>query len=146
MTCSPCEARRRTNCEPMKPAPPVTRTRMRRSVAGLPLTSSRGFPWTSRSADRARIETNEACAQPLAPVRQLGGALLAPEDRVRRPRRARAELCRRDAADARGETGLLEDRLREVGPGAVAARSDVIGAVGKRHHLLRRLGEVAHVG
>ena len=45
-------------------------------------------------------ETCQALAQTLAPVRQLGRALLRPEHRVRRPRRPRAELGRRDPPHA----------------------------------------------
>ena len=71
---------------------------------------------------RAASEPRQALAQPVAPVRQLGRALLRAQHRVRRPRRLRAELGRRDPADAAVEAGLLEDRLREVGPRAVAAR------------------------
>ena len=64
----------------------------------------------------------EALAQAVAPVRQLGRALLGAQHRVRRPRRLRAELGGRDPPHAAVEPGLLEDRLGEVGPRAVARR------------------------
>src|SRR6476469_10059238 len=87
----------------------------------------------------------ETLLQPLAPVRQLGGAALAAQNRVRRPRRARAELGRRDAPDARVEARLLEDRLRELRPRAVAARGDVVRAVREVQQGLRCRGETPDV-
>ena len=64
-------------------------------------------------------------AEALTPVRQLGSALLAAQDRDGGPRRLRPELGSRDPPDAAVEPGLVEDRLGEIGPGAVAARGDV---------------------
>ena len=86
-----------------------------------------------RTAEQLRsAEAAQALAQAVAPVRQLGRALLRAEHRVRRPRRPRAELGRRDPPDAAVEAGLLEDRLGELRPGAVAGRRDVVDAVGQR--------------
>ena len=91
-------------------------------------------------------ESAEALAQALAPVRQLRGALLAAQHRVRGARRARAELGSRDPADARREACLLEDRLGEVGPRAVAGRRHVVDAERQLEHAVRRVCEVADVG
>ena len=66
-------------------------------------------------------QTGKTGPQPIAPQRQLRGALLAAENRDRRPRRLRAELRRRDPPHPAAEPGLFEDRLCEVGPRAVAA-------------------------
>src|ERR671925_404910 len=101
----------------MKPAPPVTRSFIRRSLVGHPL---------------------EARAKALTPVRKarrLG--LLRPEDGIRGPRSRAAQLFRRDAANTAVDRGFLEDRLRELGPGAIAVGGDVVEAVGKLHDLLR---------
>ena len=84
--------------------------------------------------------------KPVAPVRQRRRALLAPQHRVGRARRRTRELGRRDPADAGVETGLLEDRLGEVGPGRVAVGGDVVDAVRQEQDLTRRGGEVADVG
>ena len=90
----------------MKPAPPVTRRRIGRKAS--------------------RRISREAGAKPVAPVRELRRAgSLAAQDGVRRPRRRTLELRGRDAPHARVEARLLEDRLREVGPRAVAVRGDV---------------------
>src|SRR3954470_12564269 len=101
----------------MKPAPPVTSTRI---------------------AERLLIQKpREALTQAVAPVRQLGGALLGAEHRVRRAMGPRAELLSRDAADAALDAGVFEDRLREVRPRAVAARGHVVDAerqLGHRRH------------
>src|SRR5262245_58878306 len=89
----------------MKPAPPVT---------------------SSRIARRLAAHLGEAGAKPLAPVRKgrCAGTLTA-EHRVRGPGSASFQLCGRDSADTAIDACLLEDRLREVGPRAVASGSDV---------------------
>src|SRR5438105_7195923 len=92
------------------------------------------------------VQTGQAGAQALAPVRELRGALLAPQHRVRGPGGAGAELRRGDPADARREPGLLEDRLREVGPRAVATSRDVVDAIRQADDLLGGLREMADVG
>jgi len=46
----------------------------------------------------------------------------APEHRVRGSRSGTLDLGGRDPTDATVEARLVEDRLREVGPGAVAVR------------------------
>ena len=108
---------------------------------------ARGLERITALARRASgvAQTGETGPQAVAPVRQLRGALLAAEDRDRRPRRLRAELRRRDPPHPAVEPGLLEDRLREVGPRAVAGRREMPdpergAAVDQR---ARRLGEVA---
>src|SRR5262245_43251178 len=106
-TVSPASASRRTKCDPMKPAPPVTSTRI---------------------GGRLAAELLDALAQPVAPVRQTRRTAFRAEDRVRRPRRLRAELLRRDPPHAAVEARLVEDRLREVGPRAVSVRRDVVDA------------------
>ena len=74
-------------------------------------------------------------AQPQAPVRQLRRPrMLRAEHRVRRPRRRPIELRGRDPPDAAVEPGLREDRLREVGPRAVAVGGDVVDAVRQVEH------------
>ena len=80
------------------------------------------------------------------PSRQCGSsgcAPLAAQDRVRGTRRWAAQLGGRDPADPAVEAGLLEDRLGELGPGALAARRDVVRAVRKLEDVLRRLREMA---
>ena len=86
------------------------------------------------------------------PSRQCGscGALgaLAAQDRVRGPRRRAAELRRRDPPDAAVDARLLEDRLGELGPGAVAVRCEMPDAARPIavDELARRGGEVPDVG
>src|SRR2546425_1101231 len=87
----------------------------------------------------------QAGAQGLPPVRQLRSALLRPQPRVRGARRGGRDLRGRDAANARLEACLLEDRLREVGPRAVSPRRHVVDAVREVDHLLRRLCEMPDV-
>src|SRR4029453_2944778 len=70
----------------------------------------------------------ETRAQAVAPVRELGSALLAAQNRHRWAPRPGAEPHRRDAADAACEPGLREDRLREVGPRAVARGGEITHA------------------
>src|SRR5215210_5390159 len=120
-TSSPPRTSRFTKCEPMNPAPPVTRIAIGRSLVP---------------------QAAQTVAEALAPVEQLGCALLSPEHRVGRSRREGAELGRRDSANPAGEPGLLEDRLGELRPRAVPAGRDVIGALRKIEHVARRLGEV----
>src|SRR5262245_18962105 len=107
----------------MKPAPPVT---------------------SSRNARRLAAHLGEACAKTLAPVRKDGRAgTLAAEHRVRGPGSASFQLHGRDSADTANGARLLEDRLREVGPRAVASGSDVPEAPGTLlvHQLTHRLRE-----
>src|SRR5207248_946895 len=56
------------------------------------------------------------------------------------------ELRGRDLADAAVETGLFEDRPRELGPRALALRREVPDAVRSVQQLTRRLGEMTDVG
>src|SRR4051794_14446692 len=106
----------------MKPAPPVTST---------------------RTNLRLLTDFREAIPQALAPVREPRGAgALAAQDGVRGPRRRAAELRRRDRPDAAREAGLLEDRLGELGPAAVALGSHVPHALGQLDELARRGREV----
>ena len=89
----------------MNPAPPVTRRRIRGRLAA---------------------HLREARPQALAPVRKLRGARsLAPEHGVRGPRRGARELRRGDTPDRAVDARLLEDRLGEVRPRAVAVGRDV---------------------
>src|SRR4029079_8650183 len=71
---------------------------------------------------------------------------LAAQDRVRRAWGGPAEFLGRDLADAAVDSGLLEDRSRELGPRALALRGHVPDTAGQVEQLARRLGEVAHVG
>src|SRR5512133_3772317 len=88
----------------MKPAAPVTRRFMRASLE----------------------KTLEALTQPVAPVWKTRRALaLAAEDGVRWPRRRSREVHARDPADTAVDAGVLEDRLREFGPGAVTVGGGV---------------------
>ena len=77
----------------------------------------------------SRSPASRQARRPSRQCGQLGRALLAAQHRVRRPRRAGAELGGRDPAHAAVEARLLEDRLGEVGPRAVALRGDVVDAV-----------------
>ena len=90
----------------MNPAPPVTSSLI--------------------AAGRLAARLGEARDQAVAPVGEDGRALpFAPKYRVRRPRRGSPELVGRDAAHPALDPRLLEDRLREIGPGAVSvARPD----------------------
>src|SRR5688572_11640531 len=89
----------------MNPAPPVTR---------------------SRIARRLVAQGGKAGAKAVAPVRQLGRArTLAPQDRVRGTRGGACELRGRDTPHPNLELGLLEDRLRELGPAARAGGREV---------------------
>src|SRR5262245_15643893 len=90
--------------------------------------------------------TGYAGSQAFAQVRELWGASLAAEDRVRRAGSRTAQLSRRDAANAAVEAGLLEDRFRELGPGAVACGRDVVRALRKLEHILRRGRRRLHLG
>src|SRR5204862_2283623 len=81
-------------------------------------------PQTPRRENRRPLpvaKARQALAKPLAPVREPRRLrLLAAQHRVRRPRRGASQLLRRDRHDAAFELRLLEDRLRELGPGALA--------------------------
>src|SRR5205823_11620692 len=88
-------------------------------------------------------DPHEALAQAVVPVwktRRL--RLLAPQDRVRGPGSRSPELGRRDPANPTREAGLLEDRLGEIGPGAVAVGRDVVEAVRQLDDAPRGLGEM----
>ena len=118
-----CAASRRAKCEPMKPAPPVTRMRI--------------------GAQRSRAQ---ALAQALAPVRQLGRAALAAQHRVRRPRRRApnsAVVMRRTRVSRPASSKIASAKSAQR---AVAGRGDVVDAVRQLEHCLRRLGEMADVG
>src|SRR5262245_22587682 len=105
-TSSPRAARSFTKWEPMNPAPPVTST----------LIAS---------------EPSQARAQALSPMRQARRLRLRrAQDGVRRPRRRPVELGRRDALDAALDPGLLEDRLGELRPRAIAFGGDVVQPMG----------------
>ncbi len=80
-------------------------------------------------------------------MRQARGAgALAPQHRVGRPGRRPAELGGRDPPHGAVEARLLEDRLGELGPGAVAFGGDVPDALRQLDQLPGRLGEMADVG
>src|SRR5262249_38723377 len=70
---------------------------------------------------------------------------LAAQHRVRGPRRRPPELRRADPAHAAVEARLLEDRLREVGPGAIAGGGEMPHALRLFDELANRDGEVADV-
>src|SRR5215211_2041581 len=109
----------------MKPAPPVTRTRI------------------ARSLDQAL----QAGPQPLSPMREVRSTLaFAPQDGVRRAKGRPAELLRRDLAHAGLEPSLLEDRRRELRPGALSLGGEVPGAIGEVEQLARGLGQMADEG
>src|SRR6187401_3802638 len=89
----------------MNPTPPVTSRRIRGRLA---------------------VNFGEAGAQPLAPVREYGSSRpLTAQHGVRGPRRRSLELGRRDTPYAALELRLLEDRLGELRPRAVAGGSYV---------------------
>src|SRR5436190_17126676 len=104
----------------MNPAPPVTRTRI---ATGYRLSRRH----LVRRAGTAVLgaDRGEALGEAVPPVGKLGSSLFAAQDRHRGPRRAGAELRRRDSPHVARKTSLLEDRLGEISPGAVAARRDV---------------------
>src|SRR5439155_10446357 len=69
----------------------------------------------------------------------------AAEDGVRRSRSGARELGARDPANAALDAGLIEDRLRELGPGAVARGGDVpdpAGPLDQHTHSLREMADV----
>ena len=94
---------------------------------------------TGRTLDDA----GEAGAQAFAPVRQRRRPPLRAQHRVRRPRRSGAELGGRDPPHAAIETGLLEDRLGELRPRALASGRDVVDAERQVDDRVDRLGQVA---
>src|SRR5678816_3006077 len=89
-------------------------------------------------------ESGEAFAEPVPPVRERRRTLFAPQHRVGRAGRRGTEVGRGDSIDPAVEAGLLEDRLGEVGPGAVAVRGDVVDAVRQVEERTRRPGEVPY--
>ena len=92
---------------------------------------------------RLAAQAIETGAQTLAPVRQPRCAVtLAAQHRVGRPRRGTAELRGRDPAHTTVETRLLEDRLGEVRPRAVAVGRDVPDAARQVDELSNRRREV----
>ena len=81
--------------------------------------------------------------KPVAPVRQRRRSrALAPQHGVRRPRRRAAELGGRDPPHAAVEPRLLEDRLRELRPRAVAVGGEMPEPARKRDELVHRFGEM----
>src|SRR5881394_3495811 len=77
-TSSPASASRRAKCEPMKPAPPVIRTLTQLNyLLGARLQPGSLYLTLSR-------HEREAFAQPVAPRREPGRALLRPQDGVAR--------------------------------------------------------------
>src|SRR5215207_11207473 len=89
----------------------------------------------------------EACPQPLAPVRKPRRAVaLAPENRICRPCRGPRELGSGDPPHAAVDAGLLEDRLREVGPGTVALRREMPDPALAVEQLPGRRGQMPDVG
>src|SRR4051794_25660325 len=78
-------------------------------------------------------------------MRQLRRVFLASKHGVRRARRAPRELAARHSAYPGSDAGFLEDRLRELGPGAVTVRSHVPDAERPGEHFARGLGEMAGV-
>src|SRR6266511_316995 len=92
----------------------------------------------------SRAEAVEAGSQALAPMgkdRRL--RLLASQHRVRRAWGERSEVGGRDSTHSAVQPGLLEDRLGEVGPRAVALRRHVVDAEGQLDDPSRGLGEMA---
>src|SRR5262245_44880211 len=125
-TSSPCSTSRLTKWLPMKPAPPVTSTRTARSLPAL-------HPRSGRPRSSAgRAEAHEARAKTFPPVREARRpGPLAPQHRIPRARRGPAEVGRRHSAHPALEPRLLEDRLGELGPGAVAGGGHVPDAAGE---------------
>src|SRR5829696_2294703 len=117
----------------------------RRSV-NRPAHTEREDRRTTRERSRRRPKPREAFPQPVAPVRELRRTLLAAQDRIRRTGGAGAEVAGRDPPDAARDARLLEDRLRELGPGAVARGRDVVDAERALEDRPRRVGEVRDVG
>src|SRR5690349_4313400 len=71
--------------------------------------------------------------------------LLAAEHRVSRACCGTPQLRARYAPDAHADACLLEDRLREVGPGAVACGGEMPDAVRAIEQLSRRASQMADV-
>src|SRR4029453_17305706 len=93
-----------------------------------------------------RAQALETGAQADAPVREMRRSrLLAAKYGVRRPRRFRSPLGARDPVHAAVEPSLLEDRLGELGPGAVTVRGDVVNAVRQLEQRAHRRREMADV-
>src|SRR5438034_3767320 len=79
-------------------------------------------------------------------MRKARRSFLTPQHRVRGPQCRTAELRARDAAHARVQPGLLEDRLCEFGPGAIPGGGEMPDAEGAVEQLSRRRGQVTRVG
>src|SRR5580692_7018104 len=94
----------------MKPAPPVTSTRMPKDASASP---------------REAVETS---SEPFAPVRQLRRSAFAAEGGVRGPARLGGVLWARDGTHAAVDPGLDEDRGRELGPAALPLSRHVVEA------------------
>src|SRR5690242_17074774 len=102
----------------------------------------RQFGWTVLCGDRKRhvarrsrplpgAQECEALTQAFSPVRQPWRLrLFATEDRVGGPRCRTTELGGRDRHHPALELRLLEDRLRELGPRALAVCRNVPNPVG----------------
>src|SRR5687767_422214 len=103
----------------MKPAPPVTRSRIRGRLA------AREWPCNCPLQGKA-VQLAEALREAVAPVRESRRARsLAAQDRLARTRGGAPELLGRDAPHAAVDARLLEDRNRKLRPRAVAVRGDV---------------------
>src|SRR5207253_9693947 len=94
-----------------------------------------------------RLEALEAGAQAVAPVWKTRRVVpLASQHRVRGTRRRPPQLLRGHAPHAAAHSRLLEDRLRELGPGALALRRYVPDPRRTLHDLPQRLRQVPDVG
>jgi hypothetical protein len=98
-------------------------------------------------AHRHSLDADEEGLQPLTPVGQARDVrMLTPQHGIGRARRRPSELLRRDAPHPATHTGLVEDRLGELGPCAVAFGREVTGALGPIEHVPDSRGQVADVG
>src|SRR5262249_43474363 len=71
--------------------------------------------------------------------------MLRAEDRVRRTGSRAAELLGRNRPNTRGQSRVLEDRPRELRPGAIPLGAGVVRAVRQLEDRARRLGGVPDV-
>ena len=118
---------------------------------GAPLDEVRADePRAARDQDPHRHslvrDPREAGTEPVAPVREPGRLrVLAAQHRVRGPGCRARQLGRRDPPHAARQPGLGEDRLGEVGPGAVALGGDVVEPVREPDERARGGREVSDV-
>ena len=134
-TSSPRAASRLTKCDPMKPAPPVTSTRIGKGSRE----AGRAPAWSLARFSRASRGT---LAKAVAPVRQARGTTLAAQDRVRRAGRFRAPL-RVVIRRTRQRAPPPRRSPRQVGPGAVPAGGEMPDAergLGRRGRASRLRG------